>query len=117
MDRIPVKLTHAHNFALTTLLAISAANSSLGNVDRIMTPVLSMFIYIVANTINYYYYNYYSCTISQSGFAFMTIKSWFAMFFDITFSKSAFEHAMTIVVLSVWYRSKVDPWCRSTSLM
>src|SRR6266508_4522087 len=107
MDRILVKLTQAHNFALTTLLAISAANSSLGNVDRIMTPVLSMFIYIVANTINY------SCTISQRGFAFMTIKSWFAMFFDITFSKSAFEHAMTIVVLSVWYRSKVDPWCRS----
>jgi hypothetical protein len=38
-----VKLTQAHNLALTTWLATSAANSSLGNVDRIMTPVLAIF--------------------------------------------------------------------------
>jgi hypothetical protein len=92
-----VKFTQAHNFALTTWWATRAANSSLGNVDRIMTPVLAIyFTYMVANAINYY-----SCTVSQSGFAFMTIKSWFAIFFDITFSKSVLEHAMTIVVLSV----------------
>ena len=50
---------------------------------------------MAANAINYSY------TVSQSGFAFMTINSWFAIFFDITFSKSVLEHAMTIVVLSV----------------
>ena len=43
----------------------------------------------------------YSSIISQRGFAFITINSWLDIFFDITFSKSAFEHAMTMVVLSV----------------
>jgi hypothetical protein len=38
-----VKLTQAHNFVLTASLATRTANSSLGNVDRIMTPVLVIF--------------------------------------------------------------------------
>lgn len=95
MERTGVKLTQAHNPRSTIFLPMSAAIASPENVETTITARAFPTAALTNPSI-------YPCTVSQSGFAFMIIRSSLLAFLEATFSKSAFEHAMTTVVLSVW---------------